>query len=289
MSSDPDLSVVMAAYNNASTLEDQLAALSSQDTKQQWELVVADNGSTDATQSIIDAWADRIPDVRIIDASDQRGISHARNRAAAAARGEFLLFCDADDVVESDWITSLARAGRDADAVGGVCDVFALNTPVVRYWRGMDDRYPIRRTRVLPWAIGCNFLIRRSLFEHLGGFDEHFVGAGEDVDLSWRLQLEGYRLELADDAVVMYRLKNRVKAAGAQAYRYGRSEPSLYRRYRSIGKERRSFTTVLKSWAWLVVNAWRLIPRRERGRWMCVAGKNVGRIVGSFQQRTLCL
>ena len=93
------VSVVIPARNAARTLDAQLQALAAQRFPAEWEVLVSDNGSTDATRAVAVEWAGRIPLLRVIDASARPGASAARNLGAAAAHGELLLFCDADDVV----------------------------------------------------------------------------------------------------------------------------------------------------------------------------------------------
>jgi glycosyltransferase involved in cell wall biosynthesis len=72
----PEVSVVIAALNAAATLPLQLAALAAQDYSGSWEVVVADNGSTDATVAIAREFASSLPHLVLVDASDRRGQSH---------------------------------------------------------------------------------------------------------------------------------------------------------------------------------------------------------------------
>src|SRR5690606_10578144 len=95
----PQISVVIPARDAARWIDAQLGALACQEVPVPWEVVVADNGSTDDTVARAEAWADRLP-VRVVDASGRPGPNHARNQGTAAARGDLLLYCDADDVVQ---------------------------------------------------------------------------------------------------------------------------------------------------------------------------------------------
>ena len=96
-----------------------------------WEVVVVDNGSTDASVQVVEAWRERIPGLRIVDASGARGLNHARNRGADAARGDLLAFADADDEAVPGWLESLATAAAFADLVGGALDGDALNDGMI--------------------------------------------------------------------------------------------------------------------------------------------------------------
>ena len=120
------VSVVMPARNARPTLEAQLEALRAQDYAGPWELVVADNGSTDGTAGLTRRWAGTLP-VRVVDAASSRGASFARNRGWRSARGDLIAFCDADDVVDSRWLSRLAKAAEEADLVGGPYEFGRLN------------------------------------------------------------------------------------------------------------------------------------------------------------------
>ena len=123
----------MPVLDAAATLGAQLDALAGQDYEADWEVVIADNGSTDGSQEVAKKWAQTRPNVRLIDASSQgRGPNHARNAGANAATGDFLAFCDADDVVSASWLSALADAARGADVVAGRLDVQELNERMVR-------------------------------------------------------------------------------------------------------------------------------------------------------------
>src|SRR3712207_4277359 len=88
MASPLKLSVVIPCLNAASTIAVQLAALSRQSWPGEWEVIVADNGSTDRSRRIAESYGDRLPGLRVVDASDRRGQAHARNLGAAAATGD---------------------------------------------------------------------------------------------------------------------------------------------------------------------------------------------------------
>src|SRR5689334_1914994 len=79
------LSVVIPCLNAAATLGVQLEALIGQSWPGGWEVIVADNGSTDGSREIVESYRGRLPDLKLVDASDRRGQAHARNLGAAAA------------------------------------------------------------------------------------------------------------------------------------------------------------------------------------------------------------
>src|SRR5687767_10581339 len=109
----------MPVLDGEAHIGDQLAALAAQTYRGDWELVVVDNGCTDRSMDIVREWEPRLPSVTIVDATARRGLNRARNAGAAAARGDFLAFCDADDVATHGWLEAMAEGATGADMIGG--------------------------------------------------------------------------------------------------------------------------------------------------------------------------
>src|SRR5262245_47230314 len=197
-SSTVEVSVVVPVRNGAEVIAGQLAALARQDFTGAWEVVVADNGSTDATPAVVEEWADRLPSLWVASAGAHPGINVARNAGAGAADGDLLLFCDADDEVAPGWVSAMAAALAHADLVGG---------PVEQFDDRGRDRGVLQAERLatslgfLPFTIGANLGVRRSAFEAAGGFDEHWpILGGDDIDFCWRAQLAGALIGYAPGA-----------------------------------------------------------------------------------------
>jgi glycosyltransferase involved in cell wall biosynthesis len=228
-----DLSVVIAAFDAAGTLDEQLAALARQRVAATWEVVIADNGSTDDTRAVAGAWADRLPGLRVIDASARRGAGAARNIGVAAASGRDVVFCDADDVVADDWLAAMHRALTCRTFVAGRFDGERLNSARVRRSRVLPQQDELQYSAQLGLAhAGAgNLGLRRELFRAVGGFDPDALFL-EDTDLCWRLQLAGVPLIWTPEAVVHVRLRGTLRSALRQGYHYGSGELWLSRRYR---------------------------------------------------------
>ena len=151
----------------------------------------------------------------MVDAGGQRGINHARNTGAAAARGDFLVFCDADDVVDRDWLAEMVEAAQNADIVGGHLDFDRLNEPVCRSWIPPlpDGAFAVEQG-FLPGVPGGNCGMSASVADELR-WNEAFVFGSSDIEFSWRAQLAGYRIAFARQAVVYRRCRARVRASQA--------------------------------------------------------------------------
>jgi GT2 family glycosyltransferase len=276
----PLISVVMPVLSGMPWVTQQLSALAIQKVAGDWEVVVADNGSQDGTRSYVQQWTERDPRIRLVDASARPGAGAARNIGVRSARGRLLAFCDADDVVQPGWLAGMVAALADADVVGGIFDLASLQG------REPSDPIPAAMGQMgfLPFALGANLGVRRDAFETTGGFCET-LSAGEDVDLSWRLQLAGYRFAISERVVVAKRERATARDAFRATWGYGRCATLLYRRYRVWGM-RPDLRGAAKAWVWLIVASPGLIRPSLRLAWMRAFGIRIGRLAGSVTHHT---
>lgn len=281
----PSVSVIIPARDAASTLGQQLSALGKQDYRGEYEVVLVDNGSTDDTLEVAKSWSAVLGTLHIVFATERSGVSHARNVGLAAATGEVLLVCDADDVVADSWISSMVEGLRSFDLVGGRLSTTELNSAQQRAWHDGETHDLPTAAAFLPYAVGANVGMHKDVAMALHGWDETYVGGGDDVDFSWRAQLHGYRLGYVHDGVVQYRLPTTPKSLSRKAYTKGQAGPQLYRAYRGSGAERRSVIGALKAIAWLCLNVGRIFHNQKRAVWLRVAASNLGRWKGSLKYR----
>jgi glycosyltransferase involved in cell wall biosynthesis len=266
-------------YNNEEQLGPQLDAVLSQQVDDDFEVVVADNGSTDRSRELVQRYAGVDSRVRLVDASRRKGPGSARNDGVKAAVSNKLFFCDADDVVHPGWLAALLEGLSRADIAVGALDVWSLG--------GMAQRPYIDPSPVqfcfLPAGLGANMAVRREAFEAMGGFTEE-LRVGEDIDLCWRVQLAGLSFGLCMDAVVAKRPRETGRGLVAQSLSYGRSDVALYRRFRHAGMPRRPAHAV-KVWGWITLNVWTVGFAARRRTWFRVLFIQLGRLSGSWQQR----
>lgn len=282
------VTVVIPALNVADTLADQLEALSRQTFEGAWEVVIADNGSSDATRDVAMGYRGKVPNLRIVDASGRRGINHARNAGASAGCGDFILFCDGDDVVESRWVGEMTAVLATCDAVGGAVERGLLNG------RGlMSPALPkaMRRGGMFAHPIGANCGVRKNVWQEVGGFNEDYAnGAADEVEFFWRLALAGHQVKAVPAAVVHYRLREDVRSMLRKNYRTGHEQVRLHRDFAGTKHRGTGCRSVIRSWAWLALTAPRaLIDRSRRALWLRRAARSAGRLVGSLRYRTLYL
>ncbi len=282
--------MIIPAYNAGPSIEAQLEALAAQDWDGAWEVVVADNGSTDDTVRRVARWEGALPKLRVIDASAVRGASHARNAGAHEANGATLLFVDADDVVAADWLVHMAGAARHPLFAGSLREAGEFDGDAcaglgrATRWSGV-----LGSAGFLDAAASNNLGVSRALWEQIGGFRETLV-AGEDTAFCWDAQLLGHRIYRVPKAVVLYRMRSSLRQLWRQQYQWGVGSAQLYAVYRSVGAPRPSISGALVRWAGVLVSApvavFRPSARRE---WVGRAARRVGRLVGSMRFHVVSL
>lgn len=281
-------SVIIPCYNAAETIGSLLESLVCQELSEPWEVIVSDNGSTDGSTAIVESYRDRLSHLRLVDASDKRRTAHARNVGVQAARGESLLFIDADDQAADDWLQKICAALKKHDVVASRFDIEKLNDPWVQesHMNPLKDGLkaynypPTCHIQVLPSGLG----VRRSIYDASGGFDES-IRILEDTDFCWRIQLAGTKLYFVPGAVVHYRYRNTIRDLFLQARAYAEDNVLLYKKYRPLGMPKLSWEYCLRDWKGVL----RLLPRiRTMGEFVNLVwrfGWRIGRLQGCIKYR----
>jgi GT2 family glycosyltransferase len=224
----PCVSVVVCTFNGERTIDDCLTGLAELDYPD-YEVIVVDDGSTDATPAIVAKH-----DVALM-RIEHAGLATARNVGMNAAIGEIVAYIDDDARPDPQWARYLVEALRSPQYAGaggpnlpppdtstlGRCIAAAPGSPTHVL---ISDR----EAEHLP---GCNMAFRKSALELVGGFDPQFHVAGDDVDVCWRLMEAGCKLAFSPAAVVWHRPRTSMRAYWRQQRGYGRAEAMLERQW----------------------------------------------------------
>jgi GT2 family glycosyltransferase len=211
----PEISLVIVTWNGHKYLDVCLAAVAAQQDVDV-ETILVDNASTDGTGEYV---RDRYPWVRLVSLSANRGFAGGNNAGVRVASGRLVAFLNNDTAADAGWLRAL-KHGLD-EAKG-----FALATSRIVYmhdsrvidsagdgmlrWGGAFKRFhgasvaEAAESAEVFGACGAAFMMPRKVFDELGGFDDHFFNSHEDVDLSYRARLRGYRCRYIADAVVRH-------------------------------------------------------------------------------------
>jgi GT2 family glycosyltransferase len=218
-----DVSVVVPVGRVDEDLARQLDTLAGQTYPEPWELICSLNTADKVERLALEELLGQRPQLRarIVDASGLRSASHARNVGADAATGTLLLFCDADDLTEPDWIEQMVKALGSAGAVGGHLEEAQLAIAGQEHWRPPATPGGLPTFLGHPFLVTANMGLRREAFTRAGGFDTTLI-RGEDVAFSWDLTNLGVELAYAPDAVIHYRHRRGLWPMMRQHYLYGR-------------------------------------------------------------------
>jgi glycosyltransferase involved in cell wall biosynthesis len=252
--SEPLVSVVVPVRNGAAELRELLDSLAAQTLpRRQFEVVVADDGSTDGVRELgsrEDGW------LRVLH-GEQVNSYAARNRGAHAARAPVLAFCDSDCRPEPEWLEKGLAALEDGDLAGGLVKFIVREHPSI--WSLLDMEAFLDQDRSIRrgHAVCANMLVRSEVFEKASGFDESLPSGG-DFDFVSRCVAAGSRLLFAPEAVVWHPTRNAARPYLRKVWMVSRCYAVRQRR---LG--RRPAGLKLRHWV-PVISV--VLARRKRGR-----------------------
>ncbi|MDD5655810.1 MAG: glycosyltransferase [Elusimicrobia bacterium] len=192
-----------------------------------WELVVCDNASTDGTAELA-----RRAGARVV-FEPVRRISRARNAAGANARGEWLLFIDADSRLSAGNLAAVLRAAAGGRCVGGGCVIAFDRAP---WWGAALTSLWNALSRAASWAAGSFVFCRADAFREVGGFPPE-LAAGEELGLSRALKAWGRRRGLG--FVVLSASPHVSSGRKFYLYRPGEFAAVLWKTTKSLGRSLR--------------------------------------------------
>jgi len=241
----PRVSVIVCSYNGGQTLRECLESLD-RVAYPDFEIVLVDDGSRDATQEIVESWLAARGEVEvggeggtpprtlpgfISIVQPNMGLSYARNAGAQAATGGIFAYTDSDCMADPDWLYYLVGTLISGDFVGVGGPNIA--PPASNWIQAAVAAAPGGPSHVLLTDVvaehipGCNMAFHRAAFESIGGFDTEYRKAGDDVDFCWRLQTNGGVIAFSPSAIVWHYRRFTMKAFRKQQEGYGEAESML--------------------------------------------------------------
>lgn len=218
------VAVVILNWNGAKLMEEFLPSVMDYSPAELAEVIVADNGSTDAS---VDMLKEKFPAVRIIQLDKNYGFAEGYNQALKQIDNEYTVLLNSDVEVTPGWLdaplaameadsTIVAaqpkiRAQRNKDyfeyagAAGGYMDIYGYP-----YCRGRllhvveKDEGQYDTPADILWATGACLFIRTTIYKEVGGLDAGFFAHQEEIDMCWRLRSRGYRLVCTPQSVVYH-------------------------------------------------------------------------------------
>jgi GT2 family glycosyltransferase len=225
----PEVSIVIVNWNGRQFLDACLDAVAAQRGVNA-ETILVDNGSTDGSAAYV---AERYPWVRVVALAENRGFAGGNNVGVREARGRFVALLNNDTVADPGWLNALLGAA-DEGVLATSRIVYMHDRRVIDSagdgmlrWGGAFKRHHgdtsdrAMESREVFGVCGAACLVARRVFEELGGFDEHLFISHEDVDLSYRARLRGYRCRYVADAVVAHHGSSTLGRVSAFAVYHG--------------------------------------------------------------------
>ncbi len=210
-------SIIIPTWNRVELTRQCLTALASNTTNTSFEVIIVDNGSTDGTQEFLPTLGG---DVQLILNKENLGFAKACNQGARAARGKYLVFLNNDTIPQLGWLSSLVSevdAHLEVGIVGSKLlypDGTIQHAGVVRdcqhflpyhIYKSFAHSHPaVNQRREFQIVTAACLLIRRSLFEEVGGFDEEYVNGFEDADLCLKVRERGYMVVYQPRSIVVH-------------------------------------------------------------------------------------
>lgn len=221
----PPVSVVLAAFNEASVISSTLRALLGSDYPGPIEMIVVDDGSTDETARRVEAIAATDPRVRLLQ-QPNHGKAEALRRGVAAASHETLVFLDADTHFAPAALRALIHPLRDP-AIGAVAGharvgnvgTFLARCQALEYLCGFNlDRRAYAEWDCITVAPGAVSAVRKSALLAAGGFSRDTLA--EDTDLTLSLHRGGWRVAYAHEAFAWTEAPETLRALARQRFRW---------------------------------------------------------------------
>jgi GT2 family glycosyltransferase len=288
----PRVTVVIINYNGRAYLEELLSSLGDQ-TFSEFETVFIDNGSVDDSVEFVKEFS---PWIRLVAEEANLGFAKAANRGAELSKAEYLVFLNTDLSLAPDWLERMVEMADQDSQVAAVAPKMLLYRDPIRLngvggcmnalgytWdRGMfeKDQGQYDDSSEVLFASAAAALFRRSTFLESGGFDERFFMYHEDVDLGWRLWLQGNRIVTQPQSIVYHHF------GGATA-------PSKGMNWREVLGERNNIRALIKNYSstnllWALGNLLLLRqPSRRKLAQLRNFGWNLWHLPDSLRRRRL--
>ena len=193
----PFFSIIIPSYNRAHIIDRAVERILEQ-TFQDFELIVVDDGSIDETKEVLQKYCTN-EKVRYV-YQDNKGVCAARNTGAKQASGEFLIFLDSDDSVEKSWLEDFYSLN------GGGFNILFCNMKLVKT-NGKEELYssynPYNNSKAKGVFSSGAWAVQRKLFFKVGMYDKA-ITFGENIELGYRLEMYGLKKGIVDKFNFIY-------------------------------------------------------------------------------------
>ncbi len=223
----PEVSVIILNYNGKEYLETCLNSVLNS-AYSNFEMIFVDNCSTDGSVDYVKEKFGNCLRLRIVINSENLGFAEGNNIGAQHAKNDLLVFLNSDTKVYPNWLSELVKTAKPDSSVG-ICLPKIIFNHMPNATVGNVDRYggaalvrleDVNKDGRDVIASGPAFLIRRDVFNKIGGFDSKYFLYCEDIDLAWRVKLLGYQILISPNSIVFHEVAGTTRRLGLSKRRY---------------------------------------------------------------------
>ena len=210
------VTAIIVNWNDKDVIVECIQSLLDQN-RNKIDIIISDNGSEDDSVEFIRKY---FPSIKIIENGENLGFGSAINRGLGLAKGDYLLFLNSDLKLHSKCVGELVKLlESDSNAGGAIPKILhidqqntinslgvLINYTGIAYPNLLGQKDP-NWTKPFESACGGIFMLRREVYETIGGFDEDLFLYHEDHDLSWRIRLAGWSMKVAPQAIMYHHYK----------------------------------------------------------------------------------
>lgn len=223
------ISFVVIAYNEERNIANCMRVILNQRglKNSDYEIIIVNDGSRDKTADIIIDLSKKSKRIQLVNLKENRGRGFARHVGVGKAKGDYIVFVDADITLPENWLVRIMPLMEQFDAVGGVatpegdimyiCENFKL------------EPKPLLATTGIT---GNNVIYRSEVLKKIGFSPE--IKDGEDTDLNWRLKRAGYKIKLLEDLIVTHKENISFKKSLKRIFSYGKGATKLFNRHKKL-------------------------------------------------------
>lgn len=241
--SQPELSIIIVNYNVRYFLEQCLQSVLDASVNISSEIIVVDNNSPDSSCDMIKT---KFPQVKLIANKENTGFSKANNQGVAVAKGDYVLILNPDTVVAEDTFEKILAFAKKKNNLGilgvklidgtgkylpeskrGIPTPRVALRKLLGYSSNQKGKYYATHLRdnesgIVEILVGAFMLIKRQVYNEVGGFDEDYFMYGEDIDISYKIHHKGYQnYYYSDTKIIHYKGESTRKDIKYLRYFYG--------------------------------------------------------------------
>ena len=254
---DLAISVIIPVYNDQCGLMDTLDSLVNQDfPKENFEIIISDNGSSDNTLNTAEMYAKRYPElIHIVVENNIKSSYAARNKGINASKGSIIAFIDSDMSVDKDWLTKIANSFEKnrVDYLACRVEIYLKIKSAYELYNKITG-FPLESCiNDNHFAPTCCLIVRKNVFNEVGLFDSRLVSSG-DYEFGNRVFNSGYKLYYDDSIVMRHPARSTFKQIFCKFFRIGKGYKQLSyyypKRYKELDRNIMNLRYYLPSKPW---------------------------------------